>query len=94
MRNDGHAENGISDAIGTQSQYARYCQDLSNIEFNGRNNWRRVNKQELSDLITSKDIVNTYGWPYQAYYATSNIVDESRVDMVTLIDGHTPYLAK
>ncbi len=91
MRNDGHAENGISDAIGTQSQYARYCQDLANIEFNGRNNWRRVNRQELSDLITSEDIINTYGWPYQAYYTTSNIVDESHVDIVTLIDGHTPY---
>ncbi len=54
-------------------QYDRFCLDLNNIAFDGKTNWRRATRFELSDLFN--DYGNMFvnqGWPASSGYWSSN----------------------
>ncbi|WP_180275350.1 hypothetical protein [Vibrio coralliilyticus] len=74
MRNDGF-DPEIEDTSRLQGgdfgQYDRFCKDLSQIEFNGRGNWRRARQEELISLANQN--VSTYGWSTSSHYAAVNV---------------------
>lgn len=84
MLNSGYDARFQSDeAVGTEGQYARYCRDLADIEFNGRNNWRRSTKEELVEL-SNQDVVSTYGWPASSY-STSTVTSEYSRELASVM---------
>jgi len=88
MMNSGYDVDFQSDGtVGVEGQYARYCRDLSAMEFNGRNNWRRATKEELVDL-SNQGVVTVNGWPNAAYSTSTVTSDYSReLASVIMLDG-------
>lgn len=58
---------------GAGGQYARYCADLGEMRFNGRDNWRTAKASELQDLFWGEgsDLYNRYYWPANSVYISS-----------------------
>ncbi|WP_140159310.1 DUF1566 domain-containing protein, partial [Vibrio parahaemolyticus] len=60
-------QDGDGTAGGTQHQ--RYCQNLADMGFTGRSDWRRPTKDELVSLYgESGNMWTEFGWPASAYY--------------------------
>ncbi|MCY9870065.1 hypothetical protein [Vibrio barjaei] len=58
---------------GKGGQYARYCADLGEMRFNGRDNWRTAESSELQDLFwgEERDLYNRYYWPANSVYIST-----------------------
>ncbi|WP_348224506.1 DUF1566 domain-containing protein, partial [Vibrio parahaemolyticus] len=60
-------QDGDGTAGGTQHQ--RYCQNLADMDFAGRSDWRRPTKDELVSLYgESGHMWTEFGWPAYYYY--------------------------
>lgn len=72
-----------------EGQYARYCRDLAQIEFNGRNNWRRATKAEFDALLSNQNLA-AYGWNDQSFFATSDM-SQGKVEAVAYLPDTSVY---
>ncbi|MDO6764076.1 Ig-like domain-containing protein [Agarivorans sp. 1_MG-2023] len=82
-----------NDGVGN-GQYDRFCLDLNTIVFDGKTNWRRATRFELSDLFA--DYGNMFvnqGWPVRSgywssnYYGYSGTYDSDLYWFVAMLDG-------
>ncbi|MDP2502651.1 hypothetical protein Q8W42_18200 [Vibrio splendidus] len=73
FRQDGAGEN---DGVG--GQYDRYCQDLAELAYASRVNWRRVTANEVAALVQDHgELYTAFGFPtLQAFWTSSNIAPE------------------
>ncbi|CAH6801692.1 conserved hypothetical protein [Vibrio chagasii] len=69
FRQDGAGEN---DGVG--GQYDRYCQDLAELAYASRVNWRRANANEVAALVQDHgELYTAFGFPtIYAFWTSSN----------------------
>ncbi|MBE1273884.1 Ig-like domain-containing protein [Enterovibrio baiacu] len=60
-----------SPTYGQGGQLDRYCENLSNIRFNQRQNWRVPSLTELDNLYANQGSMQSYGWPVSLRYGSS-----------------------
>ena len=59
---------------GVNGQYDRWCKNLSDINFKGRSDWRRVSKVELDSLYQDRGkMFEEYGWATSWSYGSSTV---------------------
>ncbi|MBB1313416.1 hypothetical protein [Aliivibrio sp. SR45-2] len=84
------------DSFGVNGQYDRWCQNLSSINFAGKENWQRTLQTELHDNVLTSglyfakgDMTANYGWPgakYKLYWSSTPESSDS-FKTVRLYDG-------
>ncbi len=85
FRQDGDSVSLPSDSDGTNAgvngQSDRWCQQLNQLGFAGRNFWRRPTEDELSGLhALNGNMWTSHGWPIDIYWTSS--VDDSQFYIV------------
>jgi|GEM_PF-1708290 len=76
---------------GDFGQHDRLCRDLKEMEFNGRDDWRRPYAHEL-ELMSKDYVAGVNGWP-QGEYAAANFTAGTPVKIayVNMATGRTLY---
>nr|WP_257721541.1 Ig-like domain-containing protein [Vibrio alginolyticus] len=76
---------------GKGGQYDRWCNKLNFMNFGGKNNWRRVESNELLKLHSNVgQLYLNRGWPLKEFYSSKSI-DESNFYYRVDLDSSTPY---
>ncbi|MBY7711009.1 hypothetical protein JJB90_26045 [Vibrio alginolyticus] len=75
---------------GDNGQLHRWCQKLSDINFGGKDYWRRPTAEELSGLYShAGNLWENLGWPTGNRYWTSTISDVNRYNRIDLSNMDT-----
>ncbi len=76
---------------GVNGQYDRWCNNLGDINFNERNDWRRASEAELLSFFSDRgNIYDRYGWATSIRYWSSTVTGSFFSD-VRLYDGNTSF---
>lgn len=93
MTNEGYVPGVDSSKFvaGDFGQHDRYCKDLKEMEFNGRNDWRRPYAHEL-ELMAKNFVPGGNGWP-EGEYAAGNFSAGKvpKIAYVNVATGTTAY---
>ncbi|MCG6459578.1 Ig-like domain-containing protein [Vibrio parahaemolyticus] len=84
---------GDDATAGVNGQFDRWCQQLNELEFAGKNTWRRPTKDELYGLADANSyggMSSEHGWPGRARFHWVSTVSGSRyvyMDLITFYPG-------
>ncbi|MCF7507268.1 DUF1566 domain-containing protein [Vibrio sp. L3-7] len=81
---------------GSGGQYDRYCKNLAQLNFLGKNDWRRATEKELSALGEQGDLFAQFGFVNNIVYWTStrSLAEPSKFYRVGLVNGRSGLVHK